>query len=147
MTTFVLGFAFDIDGQVALIRKTKPEWQKGKLNGIGGKVEERELPEEAMEREFFEETGVMLPAIGWRMFATMYSGDHIIHCFTAIVLERGIALTSGEEGDVHWYHARSPGGRPDELPNLTWLIPMALLNDIKHAKIVYPIDPLDKKAA
>lgn len=147
MTTYVLGFAFDLDGAVALIRKTKPAWQKGKLNGIGGKVEDRELPVEAMEREFLEETGINIPALAWREYATMYSGAHIIHCFTARLFERDRPLISGEEGKADWYHPLSPGGRPDALPNLSWLIPMALLGDIKHAKIVYPVDPLDKAAA
>jgi hypothetical protein len=34
----VAGFLFrNNDTEVALIRKNKPDWQKGKLNGIGGK--------------------------------------------------------------------------------------------------------------
>jgi hypothetical protein len=36
---YVVGFAFDTDGRVALIRKNRPEWQAGRLNGIGGHVE------------------------------------------------------------------------------------------------------------
>lgn len=147
MTTYVLGFAFDLDGAVALIRKTKPAWQRGKLNGIGGKVEFRELPVEAMEREFLEETGLIIPAIGWREFAVMQSGPHLIHCFTARFMERDVPLISGEEGKADWYHPKSPGGRPGELPNLTWLIPMALLDESAHAKIVYAVDPLEKAVA
>jgi hypothetical protein len=38
---YVCGFMFANDfTEVALIRKNKPEWQRGKLNGIGGKVEQ-----------------------------------------------------------------------------------------------------------
>jgi 8-oxo-dGTP diphosphatase len=37
---YVLGFMFSSDhSEVALIRKRKPEWQRGKLNGIGGKCD------------------------------------------------------------------------------------------------------------
>ena len=38
MTKYVVGFMFSPDKQfVALIRKNRPEWQAGKLNGIAGK--------------------------------------------------------------------------------------------------------------
>ena len=59
---YVLGFAFDNNGRVLLIRKKKPKWQEGLLNGIGGHVEPNELPLAAMNRECFEETGLSL---GW----------------------------------------------------------------------------------
>ena len=50
-------FTPDLDN-VVLIRKSRPEWQAGRLNGVGGKVEEGEDPYQAMRREFWEETGV-----------------------------------------------------------------------------------------
>lgn len=53
----VVGFAFDDKLlNVALIKKKKPEWQKGYLNGVGGKVKDGEGYHEAMTREFEEET-------------------------------------------------------------------------------------------
>ncbi|MEN6357160.1 MAG: NUDIX domain-containing protein [Armatimonadota bacterium] len=56
---FVDGFLFDDEGtNVLLIRKVRPQWQAGLLNGIGGKIEDGERPIEAMCREFQEETGV-----------------------------------------------------------------------------------------
>lgn len=60
MKDYVLGFAFSRDGKnVILIEKLRPEWQKGKLNGVGGKVEPEDIsPLHAMIREFKEETGV-----------------------------------------------------------------------------------------
>lgn len=40
MTQYCLGFAFtDHDNFVILIRKNKPAWQKGLLNGVGGESE------------------------------------------------------------------------------------------------------------
>lgn len=55
---FVLGFCFDFGyHNVLLIEKNRPPWQAGKLNGIGGKIEEGESPAAAMAREFREETG------------------------------------------------------------------------------------------
>jgi 8-oxo-dGTP diphosphatase len=55
---YVLGFCFDFGyHNVLLIEKSHPAWQAGKLNGIGGKIEEGESPSKAMAREFREETG------------------------------------------------------------------------------------------
>ena len=55
---YVAGFCFsECGGRVALIRKLKPEWQRGLLNGIGGKMEPGESLHSAMVREFEEETG------------------------------------------------------------------------------------------
>ena len=53
MKRYVLGFAFDprMD-RVMLIKKTRPAWQAGRLNGIGGHIEQDELSCEAMRREF-----------------------------------------------------------------------------------------------
>ena len=64
---YVAGFLFRAEGtEVALVQKQTPEWQKGKLNGIGGKVELGETPARAMQREFLEETGAEVK--DWRAF-------------------------------------------------------------------------------
>lgn len=72
MQEYVLGFAFDDLGRLALIKKARPEWQAGRLNGVGGKVEDGELYHEAMSREFREETGVGVPSELWRARGVMY---------------------------------------------------------------------------
>jgi len=92
MTHYVLGFAFDDLGRVALVRKEKPDWQRGRWNGIGGKVEQ-EACFDAMEREFREETGVTIEAERWRYVGDIqvptarvdvftYTGPEIRHCKT-----------------------------------------------------------------
>jgi 8-oxo-dGTP diphosphatase len=56
MNYYVAGFLFDSKREnVVLIRKNKPEWQADKLNGVGGKIEDGEVPAAAMFREFTEE--------------------------------------------------------------------------------------------
>ena len=74
MKEYVVGFAFDGEGNVALIEKTKPAWQRGRFNGIGGKIEvdQREKPVDAMSREFFEETGVYIHPDQWNWVGGMY---------------------------------------------------------------------------
>lgn len=60
-TRYVVGFMFDYAfARVALIRKQKPAWQAGLLNGLGGKIEPGESPSQAMRREFIEEAGLDL---------------------------------------------------------------------------------------
>lgn len=84
MKEYVLGFMFNNEigqlGECALISKTKPEWQAGLLNGIGGKIEDGETPLDAMIREFQEETGYHQKE--WKQFATMIGHAHWkVYCF------------------------------------------------------------------
>lgn len=69
---YVCGFLFDSTLQnVALILKNRgPANMAGHLNGIGGKIERGESPRSAQSREFFEETGVMVPLHDWNCFHT-----------------------------------------------------------------------------
>lgn len=61
MKKYVLGFLFSPNlKRVVLIEKTKPEWQAGRLNGVGGKIEWGEVPLTAVRREFYEETNVYI---------------------------------------------------------------------------------------
>jgi 8-oxo-dGTP diphosphatase len=75
MQQYCLGFIFLEDkSSVVLIKKSRPAWQKGKLNGIGGHVESGEDPRSAMIRECYEETGVYTGSLhknGWKSFADM----------------------------------------------------------------------------
>lgn len=54
---YCLGFLFNVKrNHVLLIEKKRPEWQCGKLNGIGGKLLDSETPFDGMRREYFEAT-------------------------------------------------------------------------------------------
>jgi 8-oxo-dGTP diphosphatase len=114
---------FSPDGEeVALILKAKPEWQKGKLNGIGGKIEAGELPIAAMVREFEEETGYKTDQIQWWPFATLAGADWTVHFFTTQGPVYELRSTTEERVTVvPWKHVDSTVA----IPNLTWLLPMA----------------------
>ncbi|CAN5728807.1 hypothetical protein BH24ACT21_BH24ACT21_15240 [soil metagenome] len=119
---YVVGFYFSECGeQVALIRKLNPEWQRGLLNGIGGKVEPGERPYDAMMREFEEETGAHIE--GWRLFCTATTEDDRLHFFTA----RGdlTELYSAETEEVLTVTVEDISTL-DTIPNLRWLVPLAL---------------------
>ena len=82
MTDYVVGFLFSEDRRrVALIRKTRPEWQAGLLNGIGGKVEQGEFPRQAMRREFLEEAGCDIE--DWQKVAAVDCPMNRVHFFRA----------------------------------------------------------------
>jgi 8-oxo-dGTP diphosphatase len=58
---YVIVFLFGLGRDtLLLIRKNRPDWQAGKLNGLGGKVEKDETLCEAVIREVKEECGVQL---------------------------------------------------------------------------------------
>ena len=123
MQRYVAGFMFDMAGHVGLVRKAKPEWQKGKLNGIGGKIEDGEEPHRAMQREFKEETGVDTYLSDWRHFATLRGNDFEVCFFKAEGDLRDLRTVEEEEivvqrvSDITVYNA---------IPNLTWLLPLAV---------------------
>jgi len=127
---YVVGFMFDEnESSVLLIRKTRPSWQAGKLNGIGGRIEEGETPAQAMRREFLEEVGI--DSDSWKYFCTL--GD-----------ERDWQIdffyTTGPIWDAQPLTDETPEilgladiSRTPTIPNLNWLIPMALT--MKHERI------------
>lgn len=119
---YTCGFLFDPQGKsVVLIRKTHPVWQQGKWNGIGGKIEEDETPADCQRREFREEAG--LDVKDWTHFATL--GDmrgYRVAFFYAHSDDFLQAKTKTPE-KVDWFFVNS---LPETIPNLNWLIPMAL---------------------
>jgi 8-oxo-dGTP diphosphatase len=123
MVKYVLGFAFDSgsDPNVGLIRKKRPTWQAGFLNGVGGHVEDGETPHEAMVREFQEETGLFVPT--WAGVATMKNDEWEVVVFKAfgVPLQNMVSLTDEK---VAVYPADCLPY--DVLFNLRWLIPLAL---------------------
>lgn len=133
-TKYVVGFLFSKDRQwVALIRKAKPEWQKGFCNGIGGKIEGEETPIHAMQREFNEEAGLIIK--NWNQFATMKGDDWEVHCFVSFNERVHLCTTKTDEDVFVTLVSNIDHEKP--LLNIKWLIEMALSNDFKNAVIEY----------
>jgi 8-oxo-dGTP diphosphatase len=99
MIHYVLGFGFDSDRRVALIKKKRPEWQAGRWNGIGGKVELHETSREAMAREFYEESGVMIEAENWRKVDLMEC-TNVWTCHVYTVQDKRIAQAFTQTDEV-----------------------------------------------
>lgn len=123
-TQYVLGFLFSAAPRyryVVLIRKNKPEWQVGKLNGVGGKIERGEEPVDAMRREFLEECGVSKK--NWIQYGKLVFPDAVVHLFAAEdgMLMHGVRSMTPEEVGVYY----SEDTDEKRIPNLRFLIPMA----------------------
>lgn len=103
MIHYTLGFMFDTDKKyVALMLKNRPDWQKGRYNGIGGKVEQGEHILTCMVREFREETGIVTHSSIWNNFAIITDNDsfktHCFCCFTDDVFS--VNTVTDEEVDL-----------------------------------------------
>lgn len=137
MLKYVLGFAFSPDkNEVLLIKKLKPEWQKGRYNGIGGKVEDGETFHSAIVREFQEETGLTITKDAWRHFATMQGKDWKVMCYTTIA-RIGAAKTMEEE-EIEIFDVIDATCALPCISNVPWLIHLALdKSNIEPPLILY----------
>jgi 8-oxo-dGTP pyrophosphatase MutT (NUDIX family) len=118
---FCVGFMREaLSDRILMVRKAKPTWQTGLLNGVGGKVDHQvpvvpeavaqvaakitnrpvadfqtqtrlETPLEAMVREFREETGIQTTPDEWRLVLFMN--------------DKRDFYTGGEGGTVYWFAA------------------------------------------
>lgn len=126
MIKYVLGFAFSKDEEfILLMIKNRPTWQAGKLNGIGGKIEDGETEQQAMVREFKEETGVATTIEQWNWFAELKFENAIIHCFKTHLEDIHEAKTLTDERlEVHPVTKRIL--MTSAVQNVPWLILAAL---------------------
>lgn len=106
---------------VALIRKARPEWQRGRLNGIGGHVDPGETPKQAMIREFQEETGASVT--NWKHFCTLQGKNWTVDWFKSFGI---IELQGSIEEPVLWREVSSVMISEEVIPNVRWLLLMAL---------------------
>ncbi len=121
---YVVGFIMDpgYDKTVVLIKKNSPDWQKGKLNGIGGKIEWNERPMDAMIREGNEEAGVLCE---WKEFCHLTDDKtYKVYFFVSLdptAVKNAKTMTEEEIIKCDFYDL------PDNtLWQLRWLIPLAL---------------------
>ncbi len=122
---YVTGLMFSADRKkIILITKLNPDWQRGLLNGIGGKIEPGESPVAAICREFTEETGVITVPVQWTNFAIINHLDEYHVTFFVTFDDTMFTAKTTEKEVVGLYDV-------DDLPpnlvvNLRWLIPLAL---------------------
>lgn len=134
-----MGFLFpnDLPGSVVLLRKRtrkEPglEWMDGLLNGIGGKVERGESGKQAMARECEEEAGIQVST--WEQVAVVTDGTFQLEVFRAHVPEALMVPSRNDVGEPFMIGKCTDvlAQRVPVVPNLQWLLPMAMGADRTH---------------
>jgi 8-oxo-dGTP diphosphatase len=128
MTSYVVGFLFDQTLEnVVLIRKAKPAWQKGKWNGVGGKIEPHETAADAMSREFEEEAGIKINPKLWMKYCRLFNADWEIYFFVYIASHAGVHTVTDEIVEKWGLPSLLTGQTPIPLlGNLKWHMQLAL---------------------
>ena len=101
---YVLGFVFNESlDKIALIRKNRPAWQKGLLNGIGGKIEADELTLDAMTREFEEETSCSIDNYKWFESSHIEFDGGLVYCYATTFHNLDLLhCDESEEIEIHF---------------------------------------------
>ncbi|MFA5931391.1 MAG: 8-oxo-dGTP diphosphatase [archaeon] len=93
------------NGKTLMLHRTKKEndIHKGKWNGVGGKIEHNESPEEAVKRESLEETGLQIEPIlkGIITYPQTNNGEYTM-VFVFISKKFSGKLIECNEGDLEW---------------------------------------------
>ncbi len=125
MIRYVCGFAFNkSESKVVLIRKEKPKFQKGKLNGVGGKIEHQESTLDAMVREFREETGVHTITSNWREVAVVYGENYELHYLACWLWDYKLDEVTQTEEEEPIIINTDDLNNYEIMPNLRWTIPL-----------------------
>ena len=135
-----LGFVFDpLFQQVVLIQKNRPEWQKGDINGLGGKCEGTETFTHCIAREVKEEAGIWIPSQNWRKHAQLKWENWNVTVFAAVFVGDLKQVQSVTDEVVAWYSVLALPSSVKK--NLPWLIPMGIdalkNNELKLITAVY----------
>lgn len=95
------------DKSLLLQKKSKGLFGEGKWNGVGGKLESNERPEDCAKREVREETGLRISNLKFHGVLNFYFGsrkqiDWAVHVFSTSVFEG--KLRSSKEGNLRWFN-------------------------------------------
>lgn len=125
MTAYTVGFIFDTTFEhVLLIHKTKPAWQNGLINGLGGKIEQGEDMYDCIVREIKEESNLETIKDKWTFIGNV-SSDTISLDVLGYVYEGALQDAKTMEGEVvEWFPVASLP--KNIISNLSWFIPMTI---------------------
>ncbi len=124
MKHFVLGLIYNRNkSHVLLVKKKRPDWQAGRVNGIGGKIEVDETPLQAMNREASEETHY---GFTFEHFLTFVCPGGTVYVFKAICPTAEITFEQVEDEVLFISPVK-------DLPlnlmsNVRWIIPISISN-------------------
>lgn len=122
---YTLAFIFNAElSKVLLLRKTRPEWQAGLLNGIGGKCEPNEPPLKCIQREVFEECG--LENIYFEKVGYISGGEYVVYVYTASISSIDFETAVSKTDEIVAAYDVNDLHNQELLPSVKYLIPMAM---------------------
>ncbi|MGQ0713591.1 MAG: NUDIX hydrolase [Gemmatimonadaceae bacterium] len=123
---YVLALLFTADSrEIVLVRKTRPAWQAGRVNALGGKRLAGESLTDAARREVREEAGVDIDR--WEEFLVWTDPVYRMRAVRAFDDAARGARTAEDQAVFLAYVGALPLGIID---NLRWIIPLALDRDV-----------------
>lgn len=137
MLVYVLALLFTPDrARVVLVHKTRPAWQAGRVNALGGKLHAGESPVDAARREVREEAGV--DVAGWEEFLVWDDAQYRMHACRAFDPAAAAAHTAEDQAV---FLADALALPANVIDNLRWLVPLALDRDVTVPVRVRSADP------
>lgn len=124
MNEYVLVLPLGYD--VLLVLKDRPEWQKGKLNILGGKIEPGETPTQAAVRELKEESGLIADTL--EICGKLCGDNYVVYCLNCKIIDNIVKPREGETEYVNWYSWNKVINDPRLIPNLKVIIPLLMMN-------------------
>lgn len=124
--SYVLALLYTVDRrQVVLMRRTRPAWQAGRVNALGGRIMVGESAREAARREVREECGVDVTE--WSEVLVWADAEYVMHAMRAVD-DRARDARTMEDQEVFLADVRA---LPENvIDNLRWLVPLALDVDV-----------------
>ena len=138
---YVCGFVFNsLLTDVLLIRKARPDWQAGKLNGMGGLIQPDEDSRTAMSRECRQECGLGFQPWAWQPVAAIYRPKaFLVHFYFATTPSIDEAKSLTDEQVVR--HKVADLMHLDTVRHVRWLICLAVDPFVASEIIVEERDP------
>ena len=108
---------------VLLIEKKRPDWQAGRFNLPGGKIEDGETIHQAASRKLMEETDLNSPPEMIRLMGTIKGPDFVVYvCYCDYDPQDAFAVSVTDER-VFWMPIKEALQSPRLLANLRLVIP------------------------
>lgn len=125
---YVLVFPRTADSteKILLVEKDRPAWQKGRLNLVGGKVEQGETAVDAAVRELAEESG--MGVIGHPCHVGTIEGTNCVVYVVQVLLAENQKITPRPEETerVFWEYWAEVKNDPRLITNLKTIIPLCM---------------------